>query len=51
MCSERSDHRTLHDLIFKTEVIDLKPQIKNYEGNQFAEDDYYQNYQTQRTIR
>ena len=51
MCSERSDHRTLHDLIFKTEVIDLKPQIKNYEANQSAEDDYYQNYQTQRTIR
>ncbi len=51
MCSERSDHRTIHDLIFRTQVIDINPTLTSHEQDRFAEDDYYKNYQTQRTIR
>lgn len=51
MCSERRDHRAIHDLIVKTLVIDQCPTIHLYEADRFAEDDYYQNYHTQQKIR
>ena len=51
MCSERRDHRAIHDLIFKTLVIDKCPTIYHHEADRFAEDDYYQNYHTQQKIR
>lgn len=51
MCSERRDHRAIHDLLFKTIVIDKCPTINHHEVDRFAEEDYYQNYHTQQKIR
>lgn len=51
MCSERRDHRAIHDLLFKTIVIDKCPTINHHEADRFAEEDYYQNYHTQQKIR
>ncbi|HAX74178.1 MAG TPA: RDD family protein [Firmicutes bacterium] len=51
MISERRDRRAVHDLLFKTHVIDL-----NYENiyrgrDTAAEDTYYNNYNRGKTIR
>ena len=51
MISERKDKRTIHDLIFKTRVVDLDPQLLYAQRDQAAEDDYYNHYNSQRSIR
>lgn len=52
MISERHDRRTIHDLIFKTKVIDIDPILISTERDLAAEDNYYHNnYNTQRQIR
>lgn len=44
MISERNDKRTIHDLIFKTRVININPQLLSAKKDIQVEDEYYNHY-------